>query len=95
MDDMKRAIYLEVLQKLEKNKDLYICNEFRKALKELGNVDPYDFVVSEFFPEFNDMFDGYCYETDFRWEINKNDSWFSYKNRKARITLINFLLSNR
>lgn len=96
MDDMKREIYLEILKELEKpNKDVFICNELRFALVNLYKIEHYDFIVSEFFPEFAELFDGYNYGTKGRWKVNTNNSWFSHRNKKARITLINFLLSNR
>lgn len=97
MDDMKKAIYLNILQKLENpyGETSFICNELRAALKELGDVKPYEYIINDFFPEFNDLFDGYYYGIDRRWEVDKDDRWFSYENRKARITLIKFLLSNR
>lgn len=96
MDDMKREIYLEILKELEKpNKDVFICNELLFALVDLYKVEPYDSIVSEFFPEFYALFDGYAYDVEDRYTIYKNEPWFSCENKRARITLINFLLSNR
>ena len=102
MDDIKRAIYLEVLNELKKpNKDVFICKELYFALRDIygivgsgGGIDAIC-LIEEFFPEFYDLFDGYAYGTNSRWETEKNKTWFSYTNRQARITLINFLLSNR
>ena len=96
MDDMKRVIYMEVFEELKKPyKDTFICNEVKFALLDLYEVASDDSNISEFFPEFDILFDGYAYGIKSRWEINKNEPWFSHRNRQARITLINFLLSNR
>ena len=96
MDDMKRAIYMEILKELKKPyEDTFICNELKFALLDLYEVASDDSNISEFFPEFDILFDGYAYGIKSRWEINKNEPWFSHRNRQARITLINFLLSNR
>lgn len=96
MDDMKRAIYLEVLSTLENShNDVFICNELIFTLLDFYELTSYEGIVKDFFPEFYNLFDGYCYGLNDRWKVKKKDSWFSARNRQARITLINFLLSNR
>ena len=96
MDDMKRAIYLEVLKKLEKpHKEIYICNELCASLINIYGVKYFNGIIDEFFPEFYALFDGYAYDVEDRYTIYKNEPWFSCENKRARITLINFLLSNR
>lgn len=56
MDDMKKAIYLEILNELKKpNKDVFICNELYSALMDIygivGNGDDDDDIclIEEFF----------------------------------------------
>ena len=99
MDDMKRAIYLDVLSTLEEEDcNTYICNQLLYRLKDTLGIrygDKSQEVLREFFPELFALFDGYRYYSDRRRMIQAHQAWFSSFNRHARLSLINFLLTCR
>lgn len=99
MDDMKRAIYLDLLSELEeKDCNTYICTRLLFRLYDLFEIrgeKQHQEVLREFFPEFFAVFDGYKYFPDCRKLVELNHPWFSPSARHARLTLINFLLTHR
>ena len=98
MDDMKRAIYLELLRTLERaDCRAYICVHLQCTLEDVFGVrtDESQDLIAEFFPEFIDLYDGYKYNIDHRYQCYIGDLWFTTGARHARISLINFLLTHR
>lgn len=98
MDDMKRAIYLDVLSSL-KETDCYthICNQLYFRLKPLlpPETSFHQDLLYEFFPEFFALHDGYRYGRDYRGATSTANLWFARSTRHARLSLINFLLTHR
>ena len=102
MDDMKRAIYLELLRTLERTGcRAYICVHLQCQLEDVFGVRKdksqtnFADLIAEFFPEFTDLYDGYKYNIDDRYQCDRTDPWFAIEARHARLSLINFLLTHR
>ena len=96
MDDMKRAIYLELLRTLEAtDSKAYICGQLQRNLEDIFGVVTDRSTLTEFFPEFVNLYDGYKYDIDDRHEWDINGSWFTVDARHARLSLIYFLLTHR
>ena len=102
MDDMKRAIYLELLRTLEAaDCRAYLCVHLQCQLEDVFGVVADRSIISlmnlltEFFPEFVNLYDGYKYDIDDRYKRDMNGSWFTVDARHARLSLINFLLTHR
>ena len=69
MDDMKRAIYLELLRTLEAtDSKAYICGQLQRNLEDIFGVVADRSTLTEFFPEFVNLYDGYKYDIDDRHE---------------------------
>ena len=102
MDDMKRAIYLELLRTLEAaDCRAYLCVHLQCQLEAVFGVRKdksqtnFADLIAEFFPEFTDLYDGYKYNIDDRYQCDRTDPWFAIEARHARLSLINFLLTHR
>ena len=102
MDDMKRAIYLELLRTLEAtDSKAHICVQLQRNLEDIFGVvadrssTSLVNLLTEFFPEFVNLYDGYKYDIDDRHEWDINGSWFTVDARHARLSLIYFLLTHR
>lgn len=102
MDDMKRAIYLELLRTLEAaDCRAYLCVHLQCNLEAVFGVRKdksqtnFADLIAEFFPEFIDLYDGYKYNIDDRYQCDRTDPWFTIEARHARLSLINFLLTHR
>ena len=102
MDDMKRAIYLELLRTLEAaDCRAYLCVHLQCQLEAVFGVRKdksqtnFADLIAEFFPEFIDLYDGYKYNIDDRYQCDRTDPWFAIEARHARLSLINFLLTHR
>ena len=102
MDDMKRAIYLELLRTLEAaDCRAYLCVHLQCQLEDVFGVRKdksqtnFADLIAEIFPEFIDLYDGYKYNIDDRYQCDRTDPWFAIEARHARLSLINFLLTHR
>ena len=99
MDDIKKAIYLDVLSSLkEEDYNTYICPLLLFYLEDIFGIQSakqYPEVLYEFFPEFFALNDGYKYGYNNRWPIEADDAWFTPLARYARLSTINFIITNR
>ena len=107
IDDYKRALYMQarklLLREFNSCGSAYICIELRSALaKEIETDDAahYEFIcniaadLDEMFPELIELFDGYAYRADGKWEPTQlGDAWFEAEMIEARIALIDFILA--
>ena len=107
IDDYKRSLYMAARENLQKDFDhlgyAYICVELKSAMSL--DSDPkspcwLDFVeaieedFNNMFPEFIELFDGYMYRVgERRMPMHVRDAWFEVGMIKARIALIDFILT--
>lgn len=104
MDDYKRSIYIEVQRRLRlpwraKN-EIFICCLLQEILEQDGSETVSQSILRELFPEFYNLFDGYCYkERDLKIYEKKEasmvfDPWRERYDTKPRIHIINYLLQS-
>jgi len=102
MDDYKRSIYMEVQRRLRlpwsaKN-EIFICCLLQEILEQDGSETVSQSILRELFPEFYNLFDGYCYkEYDLKIYEKKEVSmmfepWWGRHEIKPRIRIIDYLL---
>ncbi len=107
IDDYKRALYMAARENLQRDFSrfglAFICIELRSVMSQ--DSDPklpcwLDFVeaieedFNNMFPELIELFDGYVYRADGKWEPTQlGDAWFEVSMIEARIALIDFILT--
>lgn len=88
MDDYKRGLYMEARRLIESGEELYVCSALMEA------VDSWYYTpVSEIFPEFAEMFDGYVYYENGRKHFTLSYmSWWAKGWKEPRLRAIDCLL---
>ena len=102
MDDMKKTLYIDILNKLAATDGrAHICIQITCILVDVFGITSDKSqtslvdLITEFFPEFMALYDGYRYAREGRDKQDISGSWFAHDSRHARISLINFLLTHR
>lgn len=102
MDDMKRAIYMLALEKINKGEEGWVCIALEAALREImgmGSVAFTDKDRMEFSPEFFTLCDGKRWGRNSKYEEIGSDpfliagkSWWKYDWKAPRIEILNYIL---
>ena len=105
IDDYKRELLMRVRDRIENSEKFaspgagFVCYKIKNVLYEENFTDVFknlfsqQEVVAELFPEFTDMFDGFCWCRDGKnYEIGASRGWWEPSWKEPRIRILDTLL---
>ena len=88
MDDYKRGLYMEARRMIESGEEQYVCIALETAVDSWCHTS-----VSEIFPEFAELFNGYLYyENGQKYHTLHDMRWWAAGWKEPRLRAIDCLL---
>ena len=95
MDDMKKAAYIRARELLETGEAGYVCIALQNALEEILGEEIPSLEISEMFPEFHNLFDGFFWNSFGEKHKIYNSSYVWWKGgwKEPRLRIIDMIMS--